>query len=119
MGRGSRHKSKVGLLGDAGGGWRYAAKKMGAHHQFVLGRRTDGRGSRGALRGIQGRDHRADPFLRLVICSRRDYSERHRTCVDRDGHGDQQPECKSRSDSDGAFWLSGRCRIGGCDAGDE
>jgi NAD(P)-dependent dehydrogenase (short-subunit alcohol dehydrogenase family) len=33
--------------------------------------------------------------------------------------GDQQPERQPESYSDGAFWLCGRCRIGGCDARDE
>jgi hypothetical protein len=35
---------------------------MGAHHQPVLGRRTDGRGSGSPLRRVQGRDYRADPL---------------------------------------------------------
>ncbi len=36
---------KVGVLGDTGGGWRYATKKVGTHHQPVFSRRPDGRGS--------------------------------------------------------------------------
>jgi NAD(P)-dependent dehydrogenase (short-subunit alcohol dehydrogenase family) len=67
MGRSAHSQSKVGVLGDAGCGWRYATKEVGTHHQPVVGRCTDGWGSGGALRCVQGGDHRADPLLRLLI----------------------------------------------------
>jgi hypothetical protein len=82
MRRSANGQSKVSVLGDTGGDRRDATKKMGAHHQFVLGRRTDRRGCRGALRRVQGGNHRADPLMRLGFRQRRDYGKRYRSCAD-------------------------------------
>jgi NAD(P)-dependent dehydrogenase (short-subunit alcohol dehydrogenase family) len=50
MGRSAHGQPEVGVLGDAGCDRWNAAKKMGTHHQSVLSRSTDGRGSGGAKR---------------------------------------------------------------------
>ena len=66
------------FLANAGCDWRYATRKCKrADHQLVFDRSTDGRGCRGALRRVQGGDHRADAFLRLLIRARRYHRERH------------------------------------------
>jgi hypothetical protein len=68
-----RHDEKlVGVLGDEGGAWRYATKKVGTDHQPVFSRRTDRRGSGGTLRRIQagiiGLTHScASPFVKEGI----------------------------------------------------
>lgn len=68
MGRSAQGQPEVGVLGDAGCDRWNAAKKMGTHHQPVLSRSTNGRVSRGALRRVQGGNHRADALLCLLIC---------------------------------------------------
>ena len=72
MGRGSRREFEVCLLGHAGGDRRNAAKKMGTHHQPILGRCPDGRGCRAhyaaSKAGIIGLTHScASAFIREGI----------------------------------------------------
>lgn len=93
-------------LGDAGGYRQDAAKKMGTHHQFVLGCRANGWGGGSALCSFESGNYQADPLLRLSFREGRDYGKRYRSCAYRDRYGDQQPERQPKSYSDGAFWLS-------------
>src|ERR1700758_2468119 len=49
--------------------------EVGAHHQLVISRRTNRRGSGSALCFVQGRNHRTNPLLRFVARSRRNHRE--------------------------------------------
>ena len=68
------------FLGHSGGDRRNATAKVGSDRQSFFGRRTDGRGCRSALRCIEGRNHRADTLLRLLIRAGRHHRKCHRSC---------------------------------------
>jgi NAD(P)-dependent dehydrogenase (short-subunit alcohol dehydrogenase family) len=61
---------------------RDAKTEVGPDHQPVFRRGTNRRGCRSALRRIEGRNHRADTFVRLSICPRWHHGQCHRSRPD-------------------------------------